>query len=92
MHWVARAYFFPRAEQRGRLAGDARAGGAERMAEGDGAAVEVELRLVEAELVDHQASDCEAKASLSSTTSMSFELEAGARQRLARRLPPGRCP
>ena len=38
-----------------------------------------------------QASDCEAKASFSSTTSMSADLEAGARQRL-RAAPTGPMP
>src|SRR5258708_37590606 len=37
-------------QQRGSLAGDARAGSAERMAERDGAAIEVGLGLIDAEL------------------------------------------
>jgi len=41
-------------QQLRRLAGDAGAGGAERMADGDGAAVEVDLALVQAEVAKHR--------------------------------------
>ena len=51
MHCVASAYLPALAlQQRSRLAGDARAGGAQRMAERDRAAVEIDLVQVEAEI------------------------------------------
>ena len=57
-------------QERGRLAGDPGTAGAQRMPERDGAAVEVEAALVDAQ-VRTTASACAANASLSSITSMS---------------------
>ena len=79
-------------QQRRRLAGDARAGGAQRMAERDRAAVDIDPGQVDAEVAAMQASDWAAKASFSSTTSMSAIVEPGALQRLAASPAPGRCP
>ena len=74
-----------------RLDGEDRAGGADRVAERDAAAVRVDLGRIEAEL-RATAQACAAKASFDSITSMSPTLQAGALRAPPASPAPGRCP
>ena len=78
--------------ERGRLAGDARAGGAEGMAERDGPAVDIGLGPVDASDRRCRRAPATAKASLSSITSMSLTASIPARARALRVAATGPMP
>ena len=84
MHWVASAYLpFSRFKQRGRLAEDARAGRAERMAERNRAAVDIDLIQRELQIAD--AGDRLRSEGFVELDDVELaDLDAGALQRLAR--------